>query len=236
MKKTKIKSFLLLLTVIALVFCLASCTTCEHADADADCVCDACGGSFHADSDDDNACDACGTSVWIETFSNKFESFVGANPFTMIFAWVNLLILYFILKKLAFKPIKKMIDTRQQEVDDMYANAENAQAAAEAAKVEYEAKLEAANEESEEILKRAVRRAQLREEEILRDADLKAQRTLERAEEQIEFEKKRAINEVKDEVSGMAIEIAAAVIERDVDKSEHESMIDDFIKNIGNGQ
>ena len=34
----------------------------------------------------------------------------------------------------------------------------------------------------------------------------------------------------------MAIEIAAAVIERDVDKSEHESMIDDFIKNIGNGQ
>lgn len=241
MKKTKIKSFLLLLTVIAIVFSLASCTTCEHVDANVDCVCDACGGSFHVDSegeggDEDKLCDACGTSVWIETFSNKFESFVGANPFTMIFAWVNLLILYFILKKLAFKPIKKMIDTRQQEVDDMYANAESAQAVAEAARVEYEAKLEAANEESEEILKRAVRRAQLREEEILRDADAKAQRTLERAEEQIELEKKRAINEVKDEVSGMAIEIAAAVIERDVDKSEHESMIDDFIKNIGNGQ
>ena len=237
----KIKSFLILFTVIALVLCLASCTDCAHVDANADCVCDKCESGFHVDSegeggDEDKLCDACGTNVWIVSFSDKFEAFIGVNPFTMIFAWVNLIILYFILKKLAFKPVKRMIDTRQKEVDDMYANAESAQSVAEAAKAEYETKLAAANEESEEILKRAIRRAQLREEEILRDADAKAQRTLERAEEQIELEKKRALNEVKDEVSGMAIEIAAAVIERDVKKTEHEQMIDDFIRNIGNEQ
>ena len=56
---------------------------------------------------------------------------------------------------------------------------------------------------------------------------------LERAEEEIELEKKRAINEVKDEVSELAINIAAAVIERDVDQSEHEALIDEFIKNMG---
>ncbi len=236
MKRTNIKSFFLFLTVIAIVLSLSSCgADCAHVDENADCVCDVCEGSFHVDSDDDDkACDKCGTSVWIETFSTKFESFVGVNPFTMVFAWINLVILYFILKKLAFKPIKNMIDSRQKEIDDMYSGAEAAQRDADAAKVEYEAKLAAANEESEEILKRAVRRAQLREEEILHEADEKAQRVLERAEEQIELEKKRAINEVKDEVSGMAIEIASAVIERDVDKSEHEAMIDNFIKNIGN--
>ena len=236
MKRINIKSFFLFLTVIAIVLSLSSCgADCAHVDENADCVCDVCEGSFHVDSDDDDkACDKCGTSVWIETFSTKFESFVGVNPFTMVFAWINLVILYFILKKLAFKPIKNMIDSRQKEIDDMYSGAEAAQRDADAAKVEYEAKLAAANEESEEILKRAVRRAQLREEEILHEADEKAQRALERAEEQIELEKKRAINEVKDEVSGMAIEIASAVIERDVDKSEHEAMIDNFIKNIGN--
>lgn len=236
MKRINIKSFFLFLTVIAIVLSLSSCgADCAHVDENADCVCDVCEGSFHVDSDDDDkACDKCGTSVWIETFSTKFESFVGVNPFTMVFAWINLVILYFILKKLAFKPIKNMIDSRQKEIDDMYSGAEAAQRDADAAKVEYEAKLAAANEESEEILKRAVRRAQLREEEILHEADEKAQRVLERAEEQIELEKKRAINEVKDEVSGMAIEIASAVIERDVDKSEHEAMIDNFIKNIGN--
>ena len=170
----------------------------------------------------------------LEVFVDKFEAFIGVNFFTMIFAWINLLVLYFILRKLIFKPVKNMIDSRQQEIDDMYENAENAQSSAEQMRTEYEAKLEGANEESEEILKRAVRRAQLREEEILREADEKAQRVLERAEEQVELEKKRAINEVKNEVSEMAIGIAAAVIERDIDKSEHETMIDTFINNIGN--
>ncbi len=164
---------------------------------------------------------------------DAFESFVGVNFWTMIFAWCNLAILYFFLRKLLFVPVKKMIDTRQKEIDDMYANAENSQQAAMTLKAEYEEKMERANEESEEILKKAVRRAQLREEDILREANDKAVRTLKRAEEQVELEKKRAINEVKDEVSDMAIGIAAAVIERDINKEEHTALIDDFIKNMG---
>ena len=170
----------------------------------------------------------------MEFFTDKFEAFVGVNPFTMIFAWIHQLILYFFLKKLLFKPVKNMIDSRQKEIDDMYSDAEASQKSADAAKAEYEKKLQHASEESEEILKRAVRRAQLREEEILREADEKAARVLERAEEQVELEKKNALNEVKNEVSDMAIEIASMVIERDIDPSQHESMIDDFINNIGN--
>lgn len=172
--------------------------------------------------------------MWLETFTDKFESFVGVNPFTMIFAWINLLILYIFLKKLLFKPVKNMIDSRQKEIDDMYSDANNAKENAEAMRVEYEERLEKANQESEDILKKAVRRAQLREEEILREADVKAQRVLERAEEQVELEKRRAINEVKDEVSEMAIGIASAVIERDISPEEHSNMIDEFIKNMGN--
>ena len=169
----------------------------------------------------------------IEAFVDKFEAFVGVNPFTMLFAWVNLLILYFFLKKLLFKPVKNMIDSRQKEIDDMYSDAEKSQSDAALMKSEYEAKLEAANEESEEILKKAVRRAQLREEEIIADANKKASRVLERAEEQVELEKKRAINEVKDEVSEMAISIATAVIERDLKAEEHKELIDEFISHMG---
>jgi F-type H+-transporting ATPase subunit b len=167
-------------------------------------------------------------------FLQKFEAFVGVNPWTMLFAWLNLLILYFILKKLAFKPLADMINSRQKEVDDMYSDAESSMAEAAKMKEEYEDKISHANEESEEILKTAVRRAQLKEEEILKEADAKAARTLERAEEQIELEKKRAINEVKDEVSSVAIEIASAIIERDVSGEEHRELIDEFIGNIGN--
>lgn len=169
----------------------------------------------------------------IEVFLDKFEAFVGVNLFTMIFAWLNLLILYLFLKKLLFKPVKNMIDSRQKEIDDMYSDAEKSRTDAAALKSEYEEKISKASEESEEILKKAVRRAQLREEEILREANSKAARTLERAAEQVELEKKRAINEVKDEVSDMAISIAAAVIERDVNENEHKQLIDEFIDRIG---
>ena len=163
-----------------------------------------------------------------------FESFVGVNFWTMISAWCNLIVLYVFLRKILFKPVKNMIDSRQKEIDDMYADAEKSKADATSMKTEYEEKLGHADEESEEILKKAVRRAQLREEEILKEANEKAARVMQRAEEQVELEKKRAINEVKNEVSDMAIGIASAVIERDIDGKEHSALIDEFIRTMGN--
>ena len=159
-----------------------------------------------------------------------FESFVGVNFWTMLFAWCNLLVLYLFLRKLLFKPVKSMIDSRQKEIDDMYADAEKSREDAALMKADYEEKLDRATEESEEIVKKAVRRAQLREEEILREAGDKAARVMERAEEQIALEKKRMVNEIKNEVSEMAIGIAGAVIERDVSRAEHEALIDEFIR------
>ena len=167
-------------------------------------------------------------------FVEKFEAFVGVNPWTMLFAWLNLLILYLFLKKLSFTPLKNMIDSRQKEIDDMYSEAESSLTSAKDMQAEYEERLSHAGEESEQILKSALRRAQLKEEEILRDADAKAARTLERAEEEIELEKKRAINEVKNEVSELAIGIATAVIGRDVKADEHAELIDEFISSMGN--
>ena len=49
----------------------------------------------------------------MEIVLDKFEAFVGVNFWTMLFAWINIFILYLILKKLLFKPVKNMIDARQ---------------------------------------------------------------------------------------------------------------------------
>ena len=169
----------------------------------------------------------------MEWFLGEFESFVGVNFWTMIFAWVNLLLIYIALKKFLFGPITNMIESRQKEIDDMYTDAETAKTEAEGMRSEYEQRMGEVQKESEELLRSAVRRAQLREEEIIREAGEEAQRLLDRATEQVELEKKRAINEVKDEVAGMAIEIASAVIERDISGDEHKALIDSFIDGIG---
>ncbi len=163
----------------------------------------------------------------------EYESFVSIDIWTMIFAWCNLIILFFVLKKLFFKPLKNMIDTRQKQIDDMYADADKSKADAALLKEDYETKLSKATEESETIIRDATRRAQLKEEEILMDAREAASETMKRAEEQIEMEKKQALNDIKDEVADMAVAIASAVLERDVDKSENSQMIDEFIANLG---
>ena len=163
----------------------------------------------------------------------KFESFVGVNFFTLIFAWANLLILYLVLRKILFRPIKGMIDSRQKEIDDMYESAEKDKSAAEAMRKDYEERHGNAAEESEQMLRDAQRRALLKEEEILKEAAEQARRTKERAEEQIALEKRQAMNDIKDEVSAIAIQIAEAVVARDVAAEEHAELIDGFIAEMG---
>ena len=168
--------------------------------------------------------------------AKKSEGFVGVNLFTMIFTWCNLLILFLVLTKVLFKPIKKMIDSRQKEVDDMYEGAERAEREADEMRREYEEKLAAADREGEEIIRTAQRRAVLREEEIIKEAEAEADRIIERASEEIELERRRAVNDIKDEVSEIALGIASAVIERDVSEAEHKELIDSFIDGMGDGK
>lgn len=166
-------------------------------------------------------------------FLTGFESLVGVNFWTCLFTFANLVILYLFLKKLLFKPVKDMIDSRQKEIDDLYADANQSKSDAQQLKTEYEARLAAANAESEEILKVANRKAQLRQEQILKEARDQAAQTLRRADEQIEMEKKRAMNEIKDDVSVMAVDIASAVLARNIKREEQSELIDSFIERLG---
>ena len=159
----------------------------------------------------------------------QFEQFVGVNIWTMLFAWINLVLLYLILRKFLFKPVMNMIESRQNEIDTMYKEADEHLADAQADKQKYERELEHVRERGEQYMKDVVKKAQERESEIIREANDNARRTLERAEQQIMLERKQAENELKDRVSDMAIEIAEAVIERDINGGEHSALIDDFI-------
>lgn len=161
------------------------------------------------------------------------EPFISLNIWTSIFTLCNLLIVFFVMKKFLFKPVKKMIDERQKEIDDQYADAEKSRTDAAELKSQYETRLAEANAEKEAILKEAYRKAQLRDEEMLRQAQDKAAATLRRADEQIALEKKRAMNDIKDEVTVMAVDIASAVLARDVKAAEHSDLIDSFIDNLG---
>lgn len=94
-----------------------------------------------------------------------FESFVGVNPWTALFTFCNMLITFAVLKKFLFKPVKKMIDDRQQEIDTMYADADAAKQKAADLEKEYADHLQSIKDERDAMLREATARAQKREEE-----------------------------------------------------------------------
>jgi len=163
-----------------------------------------------------------------------FESFLGVNPWTSLFILLNTLTIFFVAKKFLFGPVMKIIADRQKEIDDLYANADSAQQQAMELQTQYQHKLAAAQETSERIVKEAVARGQSREEDIIRKANAEASAILEKAAADIALEKKKAINEAKDEISGISMAIAEKVVERQLDETDQASLINEFINNLEN--
>ena len=128
-----------------------------------------------------------------------FESFVGVNPWTALFTFCNMLITFSVLKHFLFKPVKKMIDDRQQEIDTMYADADAAKQKAAALEQEYQAHLQSIKDERDSLLRDATVRAQKREEDILNEARSEAASIRAAAEADIAQERKKAVNDLKNE-------------------------------------
>lgn len=164
-----------------------------------------------------------------------FESFLGVNPWTALFILLNTLTIFFVAKKFLFKPVMKMITERQQEIDDQYAAAGSARQQAEQLQADYQQKLSTAQETSDRIVKDAVARGQSREEEILRKANAEAAAIMDKASQDIAQEKKKALNDAKDEISGLALAIAEKVVERELNSDDQSQLIDRFLNELGDG-
>ena len=163
----------------------------------------------------------------------QFEAFVGVNFWTALFVLLNTLTIFFVAKKFLFGPVMKIIQDRQKEIDDMYEAAGTAKDNAVALETEYKEKLSAAAETSERMVKQAVARGQSREEEIIRQANLEANAIREKAAADIAQEKKKAINDAKDEISGLAMAIAGKVVGRELTAADQSALVDRFIDELG---
>lgn len=163
----------------------------------------------------------------------EFEALLGVNPWTALFALANFLFLFFMLRKFLFNPVMKMIDDRQKEIDDLYKDAQDAKKDAQAKQQEYDRKLSAAQQTSEQLVREAVARGQSREEEILRQANAQASAMMDKAADDIAREKKKAVNDAKDEISVIALSIAGKVVGRELNDADHARLVDGFIEELG---
>ena len=161
-----------------------------------------------------------------------FENFIGFNPWTALFTLLNMVLTFLILKKFLFKPVNKMIDDRQKEIDDLFADATQAKEQAETMREDYSRRLAEAKDTSAQIVSEATQEANRRGDEIVRQARLDADALREKASSDIALERKKALNEVKNDISRIALDIAGKVVEKELDPKEHERLIEGFLRDM----
>ena len=129
--------------------------------------------------------------------------------------------------------VKKMIDDRQQEIVGQYAEAERRRQEAEQAKLAYDQEIAQAKQKRDEIVREAAELARRQERDILNAAREEAKAITAKAHSDIRQERRKVFNEMKTEISDIAIEIAEKVTEKEIDSDKHRELIDSFIDQIG---
>ena len=162
-----------------------------------------------------------------------YQSLVTVNPVTLIAQICNLFIQLLIVKIFFLDKIKAVLDKRRETADKQIADAEAAKSEAAAIKQTYEENMRQAKTKADDMILSAQKTAAQRSEEIISQAQKQAAQIKTKAASDIEMEKKKAINEAKNELSELAMAIAGKVVARELNDADQDGMIDRFIEELG---
>ena len=162
-----------------------------------------------------------------------YQSLVAVEPATLIVTICNLFLQMFIVKKFFLNKVLAVLDKRRETADQEIVQAKAAKDEALEIKATYEENMKQVKAEANEILMHAQKTAAARSEEIIGQAQAQAARIKEKASAEIAQEKKKALNEAKDEISGIAVAIAEKVVERQLNEEDQEKLVNQFIENLG---
>ena len=162
-----------------------------------------------------------------------YQSLVAVEPLTLIATICNLFIQMLIIKKFFLDKIVAVLDQRRSAADKEITDAEKAKQEAMEIKKTYEDNMLQANAKANEILTTAQKTAAERSDKIIGEAQQAAAQIKSKASADIAQEKKKAINDAKNEISGLALAIAGKVVEKELAEEDQAGLIDRFIDELG---
>ena len=160
---------------------------------------------------------------------------ISVNLWQMVISLCNLVILFLILKKFLYKPVKKVLAQRQAAVDEQYAAARQAEEDAAADKAAWEEKMQTAQDEADALIQAATVTAGRRGEDIVAQAQEKADRLVRQAQADAQLEMEKAQSAVKQEIVDISALLAEKMLQREIKTADHRTLIDAFIGGIDDG-
>ena len=158
---------------------------------------------------------------------------ISVNLWQILISLANLLVIFLILKKFLFKPVTKVMDDRKAMVDKQFADAEAAQAEADANKAQWTEKLAGADQEAADRIAAADETARRHGERVVADAKDKAAGIIRQAEAEAVLERQKAEAGIKREIATVGAQLAEKMLEREMNATDHEKMIDAFLDEMG---
>ena len=143
------------------------------------------------------------------------------------------LVLFLAVRFLLWGKITKVIQEKEQNEKDAFANLEKAKSEAEEIRKQIAIETDEAKEEGYKIIERAKQKSYLEAEETIKKAQIDANMKLEDAKEEINKEIAKANDQVKKEIIEIAYMLASKIINEEIDKSKYDELVNDFMKNNG---
>ncbi len=158
----------------------------------------------------------------------------------MEFVWTSTVItivafvlLYLLLNKYAFGPLFNIMEQRKRLVVGELEQAEANRKESAALLEEQRKAIEQARKEALEIVENSRKVSTKSAEELVEAAKNEAARLKEAAQQDIVSEKNQAIAELRKQVGEMSVKIASKIIEKEVDASAQEALVDKYLKEVG---
>ncbi len=148
---------------------------------------------------------------------------------TIIWAIVNILILFVLLRIFLFKPLHKFMDERTASVQNDLDSAKKSMEEAEALRQQYEDTLSNAKTEANEIIAKAREEAVTEKERIIKQSQEEANQIISDAGKTIENERKRVMQQAQSQIADLAIEAASKIVGENVDDEKNRKLVDDFL-------
>ncbi|MTV82511.1 F0F1 ATP synthase subunit B [Secundilactobacillus folii] len=151
----------------------------------------------------------------------------------MLFYALCFILLMWLLKVVAWKPVNKMMQDRADKISNDIDSAE--QSREEAAQLAQQRQKALANsrQEATSIVDSAKKQGQQQRDGILAQAQTDAQSLKENAQKDIEQERQDALSSVRNDVADLSIEIASKIIQKELSADDQKALIDSYIEGLG---
>jgi len=152
---------------------------------------------------------------------------------SLIIQFLNFVILLLILQRLLYKPFLAKMAERTQAIQKSLDEAQAARAEAARQQAENETRLRAAHAEAAAIRAQAMKEASEEQKRLVEAARAESQRMMESAKAQLDADVRRAREDLRREVSDIAVAVAEKLVRKSLRDEDHRRIVDDAIASIG---